>query len=391
MSLVNKWVVGACAVVAASTSVVALGQAQFRVDRQSQPVQTPATPGDSGISYSQTGATASSLRVYTDGFMFCGNPGTSVVSLATLTMAHEDDEFSPAHPWTFPPVTDLQNFAYNGGALVANPGGSTSLMCLSTRVDGSIASATREGIFDSGYDSATESNYDHLVNWTPQEPFDWTDPDWTLVPLNPCVSSPSQPARVVEDVACAAVTGVRSSQDGPVRAPTIWTSTDGVSFTYLFRVDWRTGPQAPTVQQDMLLPEADSGIEGSSDGLSVVVSDAYDSAFLSSQGGQSCTLATLPQVLNSSVCANPAPLNGPYVLKTTVAAPPVGQGYSSFYVVITRPLGQSNHALLATPAVAASTLIERAVADEGGDKFVGDNVVFGFIPQSQGFPWMSGQ
>ena len=35
-------------------------------------------------------------------------------------------------------------------------------------------------------------------------------------------------------------------------------------------------------------------------------------------------------------------------------------------------------------------LTEASAVAEGGDRFRGDDVVFGFLP-SQGFPWMGGQ
>jgi hypothetical protein len=54
-------------------------------------------------------------------------------------------------------------------------------------------------------------------------------------------------------------------------------------------------------------------------------------------------------------------------------------------------LVQGSHSTVLTPVVTGTVLIEPAVAIEGGDKFSGDNVVFGFMPNSTGFPWMTGQ
>jgi hypothetical protein len=42
------------------------------------------------------------------------------------------------------------------------------------------------------------------------------------------------------------------------------------------------------------------------------------------------------------------------------------------------------------PAVEVSILIDPTVGGVGGDRFKGDDVAFGFIPSSQGFPWMHG-
>lgn len=358
------------------------------VARQSQSVQTPTASGENGISYQQNGSASATLKVYTEGFLFCGNVGDGTPSgpQLALTTAHEDKAFSPGHPWTFAP-TSVSTFGYNGGQLNV---ATTNVTCLSTTNDGAVTSSLYEGIFDNGYDSATVENYRHLINLNPATGFDWNAPDWIQVPADACGADAYQQAHVPEDVACAAVTGVRA---GTVRAPTMWTSTDGISLTYLFRVDARMGAPSPGQTAQLQVPTA-AGLDAPSSvvGLTTRLREAYDGVYLSSQG-QYCFLNSLPTVLNSSVCtgATNYTLTGPLDFALpTIAPPPVGQGSSSFYVAVTRPL-KGAHSELATPVVGVSMLVERAMSDEGGDKFTGDDVVFGFMPTSAGFPWMSGQ
>lgn len=397
MSSVKMWVVGVAAGVAACGSVGAIAQdaPTFVVSRQSQTVQTPGTAGQSGISYVQTGGATSALKVYTDGFLFCGNPGNSVTSAATLVIAHEDQTLSPPHPWTFPTATDAPVVEYTDGTLSINARFPTSLTCLGTTDSGAVASGLTEGVFDNGYDSATETNYNHLVNWIPPRAFDWSNPDWTQVPVAACESTENQPAKIIEDVACSAVTGVRADTGGgAVRASSMWTSTDGVSFTYLFRVDARLGPQAPNGQTLFQIPALDS--PDGENVASIVIQDAYEGGDAGHVGylsniGQYCTLTELPSVLNSSVCGESTTLTGPLKISVPVGAPPSGSGVNqAFYVAVTRSV-QGGHPSLTTPVVAASVLMERSVTTEGGDKFSGDDVIFGFMPTSTGFPWMSGQ
>jgi hypothetical protein len=105
--------------------------------------------------------------------------------------------------------------------------------------------------------------------------------------------------------------------------------------------------------------------------------------------GQYCLLTELPTVLNSSVCAN-APTHDslPLPASFTLGQPPIYPGVNqAFYVVVTRPI-KGTHGNTQTPVVGVAALLEPAVASEGGDKFVGDDIVFGFMPTSAGFPWM---
>ena len=171
-------------------------------------MQTPTTPGETGISYLQTGSSSSALKVYTQGFLFCGNVGdggSSSGSSLVLTAAHEDQAFTPtAHAWKFG-AANAGTFAYTGSQLSVTP--ASNLSCLSTSNDGAVASGLYEGIFDNGYDSSAETNFRHLVNLNPATGFNWSAPDWTQVPADACGADAYQQARVPEDTACAAVTG----------------------------------------------------------------------------------------------------------------------------------------------------------------------------------------
>lgn len=372
--------------------------ATVEVSRQTQTVQTPVTAGQSGFSYVQTGSETSTLKVYTQGFLFCTNLGETYSSPATLSIAHEDQTMSPAHHWSFATTTDAQTVAYAGGSLRINGGAPTSLTCLGTAADGAIATDISSGIFDNSYDSRTDTNYNHMVNWLAPQGFDWSDPDWAQVPVDPCNPDGDNVSRVVEDVACSAVSGVRPAVTGggAARAATIWSATDGTTFTYLLRFDARLGPQQLGAPAGMRIPDPDQ-IDQADDVTSVPITilDAFDSAFLGTgaNDGQYCFLTSFPQALNSSVCsgAQTYPLNGkPMNHSVLLAIPPSGSDSYSFYVAVMRPV-VGGHQTLTTPVVAAAALVERTVLDEAGNKFSGDDIVFGFMPTSQGFPWMNGQ
>lgn len=353
-------------------------------------MQTPTNPGETGISYLQTGSSSSALKVYTQGFLFCGNVGDGGSSSGpqlVLTTAHEDQAFSPSHPWTFG-TANAGTFAYTGSQLSISP--VANLSCLSINNDGAVTSGLYEGIFDNGYDSPTETNFRHLVNLNPPTGFSWSAPDWSQVPADACGADAYQQAHVPEDTACAAVTGVRA---GTVRAPTMWTATDGVTLTYLFRVDARMGAPAAGQTAQLQVPTT-AGIDAPSSvvGLTTRLREAYDNTYLQDTASY-CFLNTLPTTLGSTVCsgATSYQLNGPLDFPVpTIVAPPVGPGSTAFYVAIVRPV-HGGHLLVQTPVVGVSMLVERAMSDEGGDKFTGDDVVFGFMPTSTGFPWMSGQ
>jgi len=397
---------------AASVSFIGLAQAQsaatVTVDNSVQAVQTPTTASTAGIAYSQSG-TGSLLRVYTGGFLFCGNPTTPSSSLITLQAAHEDQAFTPAHPWVFGAATDITNVSYAGSMLKVSGGSTSTLVCNGVGAVGDMLSGFSDGIFASGFDSATETNYHNMVNWTPdpQLGFQWSQPDWTQVPANACISTTEQPMAVAEDTACAAVTGVRPNATAPTsneRAGSMWTnSTESSKFTYAFRVDVRAGAQQASQSPTQInLPAQFStqsattnGGATTSDtvGVNVTVVDAYDSTYLKGTGSY-CVLTELPATLNSAVCTGQAtttPLsNGPLSLSFPTTPPPFSSGISSFYIAVVRDINGS-HPSDTTPVVGASILVDSATLtlSPAGDQFAGDDVVFGFMSDTgSGFPWM---
>lgn len=361
------------------------------VNRETQLVQTPTLPGAAGISYA--GGSPSPLKVYTDGFLFCANVSTDqiIATPAYFVTAHEDQSFTPAHPWTFTTVTDVASVDYDGSTIAINHNSQTTLTCHGTHVDGSVPTDAFDGIFDTGHESATAANYNHLINWIPDAGFDWATVDWNQVPSDPCNPSAGQPAAIVEASACAAVTGVRPAATANVRAANMWTGTDGVTFTYVFRVDGRFGPQIAGTFNKMQLPSSQPATASS---LTVQVRDAFDKTYLGTgpTDGQYCLLTQLPSTLNSNICAGHTivALNGQPLAKGFSANPAPEPSSFSYYIAVTRPLAGA-HSVITTPVVGVSIMIDPAVAAEGGDKFIGDDVVFGFMPTSTGFPWMVGQ
>lgn len=398
MSSVKSWMVGLAAGAVACGSV-AHAAPVLVVDKQSQEVQTPAAP-ETGFSYVQTDATHSSLLVYTEGFLFCGNPGGGTTTPAQLQVKHEDQTMSPPQPWVFAKASDVPSLAYTGGSLSLNPNEETSLTCLGSAVDGALTSSTREGIFDNGYDSATQANYNRLVNWIPSVGFDWNSPDWSEVPVAPCNPDANHPAQVVEDIGCAAVTAVRPPIGGgetPTRAGRIWTYTDGTYLVYLFQVDVRLGPQ--TSESPVPLSPAgtnplDDGINGSGQ-LFFTIHDAFDGKYLNSAapmaGEGFCYLQDVPTVLDSNVCAGQTfrQFNTQGIVEISDSAGGLSGSVVHSYVAVKRRV-VGGHSTLETPVVAVSVLVERAGVGEGADKFIGDNIVFGFMPASGGFDWMRG-
>lgn len=374
-----------------SVAVAQTAPLSLVVNHEMQLVQTPTASGAAGISYA--GGSPSPLKVYTDGFLFCANasPSQVISTPAYFVPAHEDQSFTPAHPWAFATVTDVVSAGYDGNEIAVNASTQTSLTCHGTRIDGSVPTSSFDGIFDTSHESNMAANYNHLINWAPTTVVDWAAVNWSQVPVDPCNPTVNQPAAITEDAACAAVTGVRPADPSAVRATTMWTATDGVSFTYVFRVDGRFGPQIVGTFNKMQLP---SSQPASASSLTVQVRDAFDKTYFGTgaNDGQYCLLTQLPSTLNSTVCAGHTivPLNGQPLAKGFSANPAPEPSSFSYYIAVTRPLA-GVHPVLTTPVVGVAIMIDPAVAAEGGDKFIGDDVVFGFMPTSTGFPWMVGQ
>ncbi len=366
---------------AASVSFAQIAHAQSAglvINNASQAVQTPVL-ASSGITYQQSSGQLSALTVFTDGFLFCANVPAPLMQQVKFTPAHEDQTLPTTHPWVFPSAFDVQSVAYSGGTLKLNRGAAgallTTLTCNGTDAQGAVPSGMTDGVFENEFETPAATNYSHQVNWAPPAGFDWNTPDWTQVPEDGCdTASP----RAAEDVACAAVTGYSPATTTPTarsagRASLMWTAfdTSGLKFTYLFRFDARAVP--PLTSATVKLSDAfEGGSSGAVDG------------FLSPNGGQYCLLTQPPATLDSSACTgnNPVALNGP--LSNTIVLGPASGVDRTTYVAVTR-LVVGGHQSLVTPVVAVSVAVDPAIVAEGGDKFSGDDVVFGFMPTSPGF------
>ncbi len=346
-----------------------------------------------GFTYVVTGADGS-LSVPIDGFLFCANVysgETPPPRQVTVVPQHGD--------WNSPVAKDIYTVGYNAGVLGVNRGLSiSSLVCHSTGAGGEVNSPISDGVFSNGYETKTVEQFENLINWIPSPGFVWTQPNWALVPTDPCNPSVDQPAEVVEDVACAAVSGQRNAGAGATtRAPTMWTGTDGSNFFYVARVDARLGAQTGANGVDNFNFDQP---QGSSDATLNVV-NAYDRGVVGVGGGylgdsgQWCVLFDLPTALDGNLCVG-APAGGTLSGTTLndfqpihLGVPPIGNPQVSFYLAFVRPIVGPPPSVN-EPAVAVSILVEPSVSSEGGDKFKGDDVLFGFLPTSTGFPWMTG-
>jgi hypothetical protein len=348
-----------------------------------------------GFTYT-VGGGSGSLAVSTDGFLLCSNvfdadppPPTAV----TVMPQHGD--------WRMPVAQDVQSVSYNFGELVVNRALGTSLVCHAVGAEGEVASAFSDGVFRNSYETKAYEQLSNLVNWIPSVGFDWNNPDWSLVPTDICNPTVQQPAAIIEDVTCAGVTGFRPAAAGAAtRSPTLWTGTDGVSFFYVARVDARFGAQAEADRGLTELPLGDNAAPEGATGAVLNIVDAYDRGVVGVGGGylgdtgQWCVVSETPTALTGNMCVG-APfsgiLNGPLTdfPSLHLSVPPLGIPNTTFYIVFIRPIVGAPPAIT-EPAVAVSILLEPSVAAESGDRFRGDDVAFGFLPASQGFPWMNG-
>jgi hypothetical protein len=351
--------------------------------------------GDPGFTYLVNGDSGS-LNVATAGFLFCANivtQGQQIQTPVTVIPQHGS--------WRLPIAQDVLGVSYNASQLSVNRAQQSTLVCHSAGAQGEMASGLTDGIFRNAYESKTREQFPNLINWIPSQGFDWNNPNWSVVPTDPCSPSIDQPAAVDETVTCAAVSGQRSAgASATMRAPTLWTGSDASNFFYVAKVDARYGAQTgvPGVASMPVLGEAPAGT-GSAQ-LTIV--DAYNSGVVGVGGGYLsddgtwCILSQFPTVLSLAMC-NGAPSSGP--LNGTlgsnfpgfsVGVPPLGQQQVSFYIAFMRRIIGAPPAVN-EPAVAVSIMVEPSVLAEGGDEFKGDDITFGFLPASPGFPWMTGQ
>ena len=352
--------------------------------------------GNPGFTYLVNGVNGS-LNVATEGFLFCANivgNGDPPNSLVTVVPQHGN--------WRFPIANDVEGVSYNQGQLMVNRQPTPSLVCHTAGPQGQTATSLSDGIFRNAYETVANEQFSNLINWVPPVGFSWGNPTWSAVPADPCTPSANQPAAVDENVACAAVSGQRTAGAGAtMRAPTLWTGSDGASFFYVARVDARYGPLSANPAAPSMPVIGGPAPTGTNTAQMTIV-DAYNSGVVGVGGGYLgdtgtwCILTQFPTALSNSLCSGAAtsgPLNGPLGANFSgfaVGVPPLGLESVSFYVAFIRPI-IGTAPPINEPAVAVSVMVEPSVVAEGGDAFKGDDVVFGFLPASTGFPWMTGQ
>jgi hypothetical protein len=175
----------------------------------------------------------------------------------------------------------------------------------------------------------------------------------------------------------------------------MWTGTAGPSFIYLARVDVRIGAPTEAPNSGFYVPPLTPAQPADlSNSVTTEIRDGFDSQYLSASGTW-CFLNSLPSnaTLDATVCANAAStstgtLNGTLAENVTVSLSTPHAPITSFFVAVIRPL-LSNPPVNNTPVAAVSVMADpTTVRYDYGDGFVGDDVIFGFIPGSTGFPWM---
>jgi hypothetical protein len=368
------------------------------------PLTVPSSPGFSYVA----GATTSTLSVTSDGYLLCANVYLTGAPGSTTTM------LAPGHlRWSLPAATDVLSVTYTSGALSINKpalGSSleTSLVCHARDAQGKIAnpfSAFGDGIFGDSYESVLATQFGNMVNWASAPGFSWDQADWSLVPNDACNfdGTSADTPRVSEHNLCTAATGVRPSIATPTqmygdRAPTMWTGTvtDGVgwSFIYLARVDVRIGAPTEAPNSGFYVPPLTPAQPADlSNSVTTEIRDGFDSTYLLASGTW-CFLNSLPTTLDATVCANAAStstgtLNGTLAENVTVSLSTPHAPITSFFVAVIRTIINPNPPANNTPVAAVSVMADPGtVRHDGGDGFVGDDVIFGFMPGSTGFPWM---
>jgi hypothetical protein len=374
--------------------------AQVKVNDEA-PLDLQSPPG---FTYTN-GGTSATLSVATAGYLACANIADGGSMITNINMVPQHGQ------WRFPAAVDVRSVGYGGGTLAIgrSPQGTigSALTCHASGAQGEILEPLSDGLLSSGFDSKMVEQFANLVNWVPGQGFSWSNPDWTAVPTDPCSPTLDQPARAAEDVSCGAVSGAKpGAASGTVRSPTLWTESDLVNFYYVVRIDARWGaPAGGNQDAGAVLPPTHEPQTTYSTVYKIV--EAYSRGVTGVGGGflgdtgQWCLLEALPAALDSGVC-NGAPvsgtLNGPFVsadspadnnFEISVGAAPFGTPRVSFYMAFIRPVVGAPPSIN-EPAVEVSILIDPAVGSAGGDRFKGDDVAFGFLPSSQGFPWMHG-
>jgi len=344
------------------------------------------------------GGLASTLKVSTPGYVFCANVGSATATPINMQPQHDR--------WALPSASDVPTVVYTGGVLAINKQVETSLACQVRGALGELRSPFSgfgDMLFRDSWEGLLGQQLANLVNWQPVPAFSWSEPDWTQIPNDSCTwdLDPNVPVSR-EDSLCAAAAGVRPVAGGSQndarygdRAPTMWTSSTTSNFVYLARVDTRFGvpigapnghfsegapPTLPTQQQAST--------------VDVEIRDAYDSTYLSASGTY-CFLRQLPTTLDDNVCSG----SDVYYSHSLAGNPggilseriPLSVGFTqaaSLYVAVVRQKSGGSSPAACQPTAAIAAIADPSVSrHEGGDEFIGDDVVFGFRP-GDSFQWM---
>ena len=397
----------------------------------------------STFSYAASGSVAGELKVTSDSYILCANVGPDYpTSLRTFSPMRER--------WTLPSVQDMQSLRYSGSTLRINDSAVASAIACSIRsANGTVSSPF--GPYDDllllgSFDLPTRDQwYASMINWQPNGNYasdgngrfaGWSPGHDSLlpgVPTDACTfdqraaaglqgdgiggpGDPGQPSLVPdlplsrEVSVCAAATGVRPvSGTGPssapavnsdfgVRAATMWTRawTEGSTpkFAYLARVDGRLGIQGANELPNANFPQAPSGggAVPTANSVEIVVADAFDSTYLEPVASY-CFLRALPATLDATTCAGSNPgliyadtANGN--LRERIVLDLGTVRANSRYLAVIRNVKVGGEPAIDTPVAAVSVFASPDVVQyEAGNKFTGDDVVFGF-PGANLFPWM---
>jgi hypothetical protein len=347
-----------------------------------------------GFNYVATGSgAASTLNVTTEGYVFCANIGMIYQTPVSMQPQHER--------WSLPSANEIRSVGYSGGTLSVNGNLDSSLACQVRGASGELAtpfSGFGNMLFHDGYDPFAARQFSSLVNWQPDSAFSWAAPDWTQVPNDSCSwdMNPNTPV-VPESAVCAAATGVSQVAVGSQndtrfgdRAPTMWTATTTANFIYLARIDARFGPQdgAPNSHFPVGARPAPQPDSGSS--IDIAIRDGYDSTYLAGAATY-CLLRELPATLTDNVCSGQAVYFSDTLTGNLEERIPLDMGWTpakSLYVAVVRQKSGGSSPATCQPTAAIAAIADPDVSrHEGGDEFIGDNVVFGFRP-GDSFEWM---
>ncbi len=385
-------------------------------DAMSVPLQSPSQ-------YVAFGPT-SVLSVSTADFVFCANldVGAGITPGAV--------KFAPMRShWALPSAFDVRALTFAAGVMRINPGAPswvvpTTLTCQARDANGQITSPYSpfsNFIFQDGFDETLERlQRTYLVNWLPDSSigFSWPDAnsaDWKNAPNDSCTwgdnpnTGLTDVPQAAENSLCAAATGVRRPGAGSQndtrfgdRALTMWTSsTASNAFTYVARVDTRLGAQPngdlPNSHFLGVTPLTPNAIQASV--VDVAIRDAYDANYLTANGTY-CLRNQLPAGTGAQIpdtICDPGDPNVFFtgtlsaandgILSERVSLIPAARAQSLF-VVVMRQKKVGGTIGSCQPAAAIAVLPSPDVsANDGGDSFIGDDVVYGFR-NSDSFVWM---